>query len=48
MHVWMADTATAKERQAWIAQLDEMKALKPTKVIAETHECRHAYRCERH
>lgn len=34
MHVWTADTATAKERQAWIAQLDEMKALKPTKVIA--------------
>ena len=34
MHVWTADAATAKERQAWIAQLDEMKALKPTKVIA--------------
>ncbi|OOR98313.1 MBL fold metallo-hydrolase [Haemophilus paracuniculus] len=34
MHVWTADSQTKAEREAWIAQLDEMKALKPTKVIA--------------
>lgn len=33
MHVWTADTQTAAERQAWIAQLDEMAALKPELVI---------------
>lgn len=34
MHVWMADSQSKEERLAWIAQLDEIKALKPTKVIA--------------
>lgn len=34
MHVWTADTQTKSYRQAWIAQLDEMKALNPQKVIA--------------
>ncbi|MGX2969414.1 MBL fold metallo-hydrolase [Ursidibacter sp. B-7004-1] len=34
MHVWTADTQTKQYRQAWIAQLDEMKALNPQKVIA--------------
>lgn len=33
MNVWTADTATVEHRQAWLAQLDEMKALKPTKII---------------
>lgn len=28
-HVWTADTQTAAERAAWVAQLDEMAALKP-------------------
>jgi glyoxylase-like metal-dependent hydrolase (beta-lactamase superfamily II) len=36
MHVWTADTQTPAERQAWIAQLDEMKALKP-KVVVPGH-----------
>ena len=29
MHVWTADTQTAAERAAWVAQLDDMAALKP-------------------
>ena len=29
MHVWTADTQTLAERAAWVAQLDEMAALKP-------------------
>ncbi|WP_027015954.1 MBL fold metallo-hydrolase [Comamonas composti] len=33
MHVWTADTRTDTERRAWIAQLDEMKALKPRVVV---------------
>ena len=33
MHVWTADTQTAAERAAWVAQLDEMIALKPELVI---------------
>lgn len=33
MHVWTADSQTKAERDAWIAQLKEMKALQPTKVI---------------
>jgi hypothetical protein len=33
MHVWTADTQTAAERAAWVAQLDEMAALKPVLVI---------------
>lgn len=33
MHVWTADTQTPAERQAWIAQLDEMKALQPRVVV---------------
>lgn len=33
MHVWTADTQTAAERAAWIAQLDEMSALKPELVV---------------
>ena len=33
MHVWTADTQTAAERAAWIAQLDEMYALKPALVV---------------
>lgn len=33
MHVWTADTQKPAERQAWIAQLDEMKALKPRVVV---------------
>ena len=33
MHVWTADTQTATERAAWIAQLDEMAALKPVLVV---------------
>jgi len=33
MHVWTADTQTAAERTAWVAQLDEMAALKPVLVV---------------
>lgn len=33
LHVWTADTQQAGERQAWVAQLDEMKALKPALVV---------------
>ncbi len=33
MHVWTADSQTAAERAAWIAQLDDMLALKPALVI---------------
>lgn len=33
MHVWTADTQTAAERAAWVAQLDEMAALKPVLVV---------------
>lgn len=33
LHVWTADTQSAAERQAWIAQLDEMQALKPALVV---------------
>ncbi|SFD96152.1 MBL fold metallo-hydrolase [Paracidovorax konjaci] len=33
MHVWTADTQKPAERQAWIAQLDEMKALQPRVVV---------------
>jgi glyoxylase-like metal-dependent hydrolase (beta-lactamase superfamily II) len=33
MHVWMADTQTTAERSAWVAQLDEMAALKPELVV---------------
>lgn len=33
LHVWTADTPTAAERQAWLAQLDEMEALKPAMVV---------------
>lgn len=33
MHVWTADTQTAAERSAWIAQLDEMAALQPAVVV---------------
>lgn len=33
MHVWTADTQTTAERAAWIAQLDEMAALKPELVV---------------
>lgn len=33
MHVWTADTQTAAERAAWVAQLDEMAALKPELVV---------------
>ncbi|MCB1889859.1 MAG: MBL fold metallo-hydrolase [Rhodocyclaceae bacterium] len=33
LHVWTADTQTASERQAWLAQLDEMAALKPSTVV---------------
>ena len=33
MHVWTADSQTAAERTAWVAQLDEMAALKPELVI---------------
>ena len=33
MHVWTADTQTAAERAAWVAQLDEMAALKPEIVV---------------
>jgi glyoxylase-like metal-dependent hydrolase (beta-lactamase superfamily II) len=33
MHVWTADTQTSAERAAWVAQLDEMTALKPELVV---------------
>lgn len=33
MHVWTADTQTQALRAAWVAQLDEMAALKPELVI---------------
>lgn len=33
MHVWTADTQTVAERAAWVAQLDEMSALKPELVV---------------
>lgn len=33
MHVWTADTQTAAERSAWVAQLDEMAALQPAVVV---------------
>lgn len=33
MHVWTADTQSVAERAAWIAQLDEMTALKPELVV---------------
>jgi len=33
MHVWTADTQKPAERQAWIAQLDDMKALQPRVVV---------------
>lgn len=33
MHVWTADTQTPAQRTAWLAQLDEMAALKPDLVI---------------
>jgi len=33
LHVWTADTQQVAERAAWIAQLDEMAALKPAIVV---------------
>lgn len=33
MHVWTADTQTVAERAAWVAQLDDMAALKPEIVV---------------
>ncbi|MCH8619552.1 MBL fold metallo-hydrolase [Undibacterium sp. TS12] len=33
IHVWTADTQTTAERSAWVAQLDEMAALKPQIVV---------------
>jgi glyoxylase-like metal-dependent hydrolase (beta-lactamase superfamily II) len=33
LHVWTADTQKAGDRQAWLAQLDEMQALKPALVV---------------
>lgn len=33
LHVWTADTQQAAERQAWLAQLDEMLALQPSVVV---------------
>jgi glyoxylase-like metal-dependent hydrolase (beta-lactamase superfamily II) len=33
MHVWTADTQTPALRAAWVAQLDEMAALKPAMVV---------------
>lgn len=33
LHVWTADTQQAGERKAWLAQLDEMAALKPAIVV---------------
>lgn len=33
LHVWTADTQRPEERQAWLAQLDEMSALNPALVV---------------
>lgn len=33
LHVWTADTRQPGERQAWLAQLDEMLALRPALVV---------------
>ena len=33
LHVWTADTQQVAERQAWVAQLDELAALKPAMVV---------------
>lgn len=33
LHVWTADTQKSAERKAWLAQLDEMQALKPAVVV---------------
>jgi glyoxylase-like metal-dependent hydrolase (beta-lactamase superfamily II) len=33
LHVWTADTQSAAERAAWVAQLDEMTALRPDLVV---------------
>lgn len=33
LHVWTADTQKPAERQAWLAQLDEMAALQPAVVV---------------
>lgn len=33
IHVWTADTQKASERQAWLAQLDEIEALRPATVV---------------
>lgn len=33
LHVWTANTQTAAQRNAWLAQLDEMEALKPALVV---------------
>lgn len=33
LHVWTADTQKPGERQAWLAQLDEMQALQPALVV---------------
>jgi glyoxylase-like metal-dependent hydrolase (beta-lactamase superfamily II) len=33
MHVWTADTQSTTERAAWVAQLDDMAALKPELVV---------------
>lgn len=33
LHVWTADTQKASERAGWLAQLDEMLALKPALVV---------------
>ena len=32
-HIWMADTKTVEAIDAWIAQLDKLKSLRPEKVI---------------
>lgn len=33
LHVWTADTQKPSERQAWLAQLDEIEALQPSTVV---------------
>jgi glyoxylase-like metal-dependent hydrolase (beta-lactamase superfamily II) len=33
LHVWTADTRTDREREAWLAQLDEIEALQPATVV---------------
>lgn len=33
LHVWTADTQKPSERKAWLAQLEEMQALKPAVVV---------------